>query len=473
MEGLASTPSPTSSARATRRPCSRAAASKKTHEVIACLSGELRRICDAADEDIARNGLGCTKQLEERLEAALDKAGRGLVEALLCAEGARVPGDAARPGESFAGRRARTVEFLFGAVPLERNCYHDAQKQACRFPMDEALGLVRGVSPAVAARAFRRAALETFDDASETCGSLSATRMSADRLRAIAESMRGAAEDFLDHGTSPEAKRPACVVVEVDGKGAPLRRRELEAAGAKGKGEDGVAKTREVKVGAIFSFTPNPGEGCPPERDAGSTRYRLSTQTAGAFGEALWNDFQARFPGEPPLTLFLSDAAAGILNIRADWFPFAVGIIDCQHATEHLGPVLDACGLAGKSREREGEFKKWRAWLLDGKVEEIIREAERRQMDADACEKALRYFREGKLFMRYAEYRAKGWFIGSGVIEAACKNVVAERFCRSGMFWSAKGLDAMLPLRAIVKSGRHAAFWQHVLRGKRQVACQA
>lgn len=339
--------------------------------------------------------------------------------------------------------------------------------------MDEALGLLRGVSPAVAARACRQAALAPFDEASETCGILSGTRMSADRIRAIAESMRGAAEDFLDNATTPESKRPACVVVEVDGKGAPLRRRELEAAGAKGKGEDGVAKTREVKVGAIFSFTPNPGEGEPPQRDADSTRYRLSTQTADDFGEELWHDFEARFPGEPPLTLFISDAAAGILNIRSNWFPFAVGIIDVNHATEHLGAVLDACGFAAKSKERDGEFKKWRAWLLAGKVEEIILEAEGRSVDADACDKALRYFREGKPFMRYAQYRAKGWFIGSGVIEGACKNVVAERFCRSGMFWSGSGLDAMLPLRAIVKSGRYAAFWEHVLRGRRQIVCAA
>jgi len=339
--------------------------------------------------------------------------------------------------------------------------------------MDEALGLMRGVSPAVAARACRQAALAPFDEASETCGVLSGTRLSADRIRAIAESMREAAEDFLDNATSPEAKRPACVVVEVDGKGAPLRRKELEAAEARGKGEEGVAKTREVKVGAIFTFTPNPGEGEPPQRDADSTRYRLSTQTADAFGERLWHDVEARFPGETPLTLFLSDAAPGILNIRSNWFPFAVGIIDVQHATEHLGPVLDACGFAAKEKAREGELSKWRAWLLAGKVDEIIREAERQRVDANACDKALRYFREGKPFMRYAEYRAKGWFIGSGVIEGACKNVVAERFCRSGMFWSGAGLETMLPWRAIVKSGRYAAFWRHVLRGKRQIACAA
>jgi hypothetical protein len=72
-------------------------------------------------------------------------------------------------------------------------------------------------------RVCRQAALEPFDNASKTCGFLSGTRVSPDHIRAIAGSMREAAEDFLDNGMAPEADRPACaVVVEVDGKGAPL-----------------------------------------------------------------------------------------------------------------------------------------------------------------------------------------------------------------------------------------------------------
>lgn len=435
------------------------------------MSARLRGICGAADDDIARNGLGCTKALEEALEAALDCAGRDLVKELVSVDEALIPGDEALPGEVFAGRRARTIELLFGPAEISRNCYHDAGGGGCRFPMDDALCLRRGMSPAVVARVSLRASLEPFGEAAETCGSLSGVRLSADRIRAVARSLLEPAGKFLEDGIPPDARRPECAVVEADGKGVPMRRGELEDA--KGKGEDGKASTREVKVGAIFTFTPNPGEEEPPERDAGSTRYSLSRKAASEFGGQLWRDFEKRFPGEPPTTLFISDAAAGILNMRSDWFPFAVGIIDFHHAAEHLGPVLDACGLAAGSEGRKKTFKEWRAWLLAGKVDSIVGEAQRIQVDKSACDKALHYFREGRPFMQYGEYRARGWFIGSGVIEGACKTVVEQRFCRSGMFWSGEGLDAMLPLRAIVKSKLYAEFWKYLLRGKRQVACAA
>lgn len=116
-------------------------------------------------------------------------------------------------------------------------------------------------------------------------------------------------------------------------------------------------------------------------------------------------------------------------------------------------------------------YGKWRGWLLAGRARDIMVEARGLGEDGKAVDKSLRYFEEGEQFMKYAEYRAKGWFIGSGVIEAACKNVVAKRFCSSGMFWSGSGLDAMLPLRAIIKSGRYVEFWKYTLRGKRQIRC--
>jgi hypothetical protein len=430
----------------------------------------LANICGLADNDIAAHGLGCTKLLEERLEAAFRDAGRDLMEALVTQQGAAIPGDAARPGEVFAGQRKRTIDFLFGAVEVERNCYSDPASGGCRFPMDDALSLIRGVTPAVAARVAMRAAVEPFGEASDTCSTLSGLQVSPYRIRQLAREVSGRADCFIRDGTAADRRRPDCVVVEVDGKGVPTRRKELEESGVKGKGKDGQAKTREVKAAAIFTFTPNPGEEEPPERDARSTHYLLSTKTADEFGKELWDYYEARFPGkDQPPTLFISDAASGILNIRANWFPDATGIIDFHHASEHLSTLLDACGLGGEGKE--GRRKEWSGRLLAGEVERIIEEAERMAADKEACRKALHYFVEGKEFMRYDEYRAKGWFIGSGVIEAACKSVVAGRFCKSGMFWSKQGLDAMLPLRAVIKSQRYTELWAYALKGKRQIAC--
>lgn len=398
---------------------------------------------------------------------ALRNSGRALIEALVTHEGVLIPDDSAKEGESYAGKRKRIVDSLFGPIEIERNCYHNTHVGGCRYPMDDALFLINGVSPAVASRIAMRAAVEPFGQASETCDTLCGFQISPYRTRKIAQSVNSQAEHFIRNGTLPEKVCPACVVVEVDGKGAPMRRKELQEAGIKGK--DGDAKTREVKAAAIFTFTPNPGEEEAPERDANSTHYLLSSKTAEEFGKELWEYYQARFPGEPPLTIFISDAASGILNIRANWLPFAIGIIDFHHAVEHLQPLLKACGIVDK--EKEEQQKKWRDMLLYGKVEQIIKEAQDKAQNSEECKKALRYFIEGKEFMRYDLYRAKGWFIGSGVIEAACKNVVAERFCKSGMFWSKYGLDAMLKIRAVVKSQRYVKLWDYTLKEKRQIAC--
>ena len=67
-------------------------------------------------------------------------------------------------------------------------------------------------------------------------------------------------------------------------------------------------------------------------------------------------------------------------------------------------------------------------------AEEVIREAE--------------YFATNASRMRYPEFRRKGFFVGSGVIEAGCKSVVGSRLKRSGMFWTVRGANAISPLRS-------------------------
>jgi hypothetical protein len=62
--------------------------------------------------------------------------------------------------------------------------------------------------------------------------------------------------------------------------------------------------------------------------------------------------------------------------------------------------------------------------------------------------------------MLYGTYRKKGWFIGSGVIEAGCKTVVGKRLKQSGMFWSETGATCILNFRTLLLSERFDAFWR-------------
>ena len=61
--------------------------------------------------------------------------------------------------------------------------------------------------------------------------------------------------------------------------------------------------------------------------------------------------------------------------------------------------------------------------------------------------------------MRYAEFRKQDLFVGSGVVEAGCKNIIGARLKQSGMEWTVRGANAIISLRCIIKSNRFEDFW--------------
>ncbi len=106
---------------------------------------------------------------------------------------------------------------------------------------------------------------------------------------------------------------------------------------------------------------------------------------------------------------------------------------------------------------------RWAKRLLNDKVEQLIaqsRAACAGKPQAAAVEKELGYFINNVARMQYGTFRTKGFFIGSGVIEAGCKTVIGARCKQSGMFWSQPGAEHVLALRCIHSSRRLEAFWK-------------
>jgi hypothetical protein len=130
---------------------------------------------------------------------------------------------------------------------------------------------------------------------------------------------------------------------------------------------------------------------------------------------------------------------------------------------EHAGQVL----LALLGRKEHPEYKarlgRWAKRLLKNQVEKLI--AETRQEcagtpQAAPVEKALGYFANNVERMQYGTFRRKGFFIGSGVVEAGCKTVIGARCKQSGMFWGEPGAENILALRCIHSSRRLDEFWK-------------
>ena len=226
-----------------------------------------------------------------------------------------------------------------------------------------------------------------------------------------------------------------------------------------GRQADGTAQTHEIKVGALFTQHPVTGE--KPWRDLDSNTYVATTQRAEPFGQMMRNEFRRRFATPPAEVVFLGDGAAWNWELQRIFFPMAIGIVDFYHAAEHVGEVVDLVQdrhtPAGRKRRR-----RWVKLLLRGRLDAFLAEARAAFPPSrkEVGEKALAYFEKNRERMRYRYFRDRGCFIGSGVVEAACKTIVAQRLKGSGMHWSEQGLGHILSIRTALLSRRYEEFWQ-------------
>ena len=259
------------------------------------------------------------------------------------------------------------------------------------------------------------------------------------------------------------------VCVMADGTGMPMRKECLQGV----KGKNGRAKTREVKAGAIFIASRTSDN--EPHRDLDTTTYVATTHRREKFGKYLRNEFDRRFAALPETVLYITDGGKWLHSIHESDFPFAIEILDVYHAVEHIKPLMLGLGIKEGSKEWNYRHRYWSECIRNGKVQNVLDylwNKMRDRLKGDAM-REYKYFRSNVGRMKYDEYRANGWFIGSGVIESACKTVIGQRFKQSGMIWSLKGAKALIPLRTLHKSNRLEEFFQYLVKDLRQVDCAA
>jgi hypothetical protein len=259
-------------------------------------------------------------------------------------------------------------------------------------------------------------------------------------------------------GAEAKQEKIPILYVSLDGTGAPMRQGEL--AGTKGKGEDGRARTREVKLGAVFTQTKLDEEG-HPMRDPDSTSYVGAIEPSADFGNRLYAEAVRRGLKRAEKTAVLSDGADYNATIFREKFPGAIHIIDFYHSSERLSIFVKE----NTPHECEGPWhQECYALLEEGRIEELAermrqalpRSGKRRTEGL----KRINYFLERKEQMRYGEFRRQGLFVGSGVIEAGCKTLIGKRLKQSGMFWSVAGANAIIAARCCLYSGRFEDFWE-------------
>jgi hypothetical protein len=100
-----------------------------------------------------------------------------------------------------------------------------------------------------------------------------------------------------------------------------------------------------------------------------------------------------------------------------------------------------------------------------GKIEKLVAKLRSLSPDNPELAAAVRteanYFERNAQRMRHPEFRRKGLFVGSGVVEAGCKTLIGSRLKRSGMFWTVRGANTLIALRCCRGSRPFDDYWEH------------
>ena len=150
----------------------------------------------------------------------------------------------------------------------------------------------------------------------------------------------------------------------------------------------------------------------------------------------------------------LSDGGSGLEDwLRSHFGRVEAVILDYYRASEYLADLAEA------------RFRRWAHRLKHEGSSAILEELRSlsppREPAREAWRKAVVDFENQVHRMDYPAYRAKGWQIGSGPVEAACKTVVGLRLKGVGMQWRPPGSSGVLQARALFLSGldQWAAYW--------------
>ncbi len=407
------------------------------------------------------------------IRAAMHQMGGVLLEKLLNSDGGGYRGahldcSQGHPAE-FVGYRGKQILTVLSSVDVQRAYYHCPRCQSGWVPKDQELDVVgSSFSPGVRRMMGRVGAKQPFAqgraDLEELAGVVVKTkqveRVSAQlgvQFEALCQHER---EAILSDKVVPLLPAVPILYIAMDGTGVPVVPRETE--GRRGKDATGKAKTREAKIGCVFTQTKQDEQGYPI-RDEDSTTYVGAIESAEVFGSRIYAEAVRRGLRQAQKVVVLGDGGPWIWGIAAQCFPWATETVDLYHAREHLANLGKL--VYGPTSTEAKQWASARSEQLDdGDVEAVVTSMKRlrpRQNNAGKeVRKAINYFQTNKERMRYAKFRQQGLFVGSGVVEAGCKIVVGLRLKQSGMRWTVNHANAIIALRCCQLSRRWEEFWE-------------
>ena len=411
----------------------------------------IEQLADAFKHDfeLVQNDLGA---LERAVQEKMQLLGKDLLQKLLDSgshgyQGASI---ACRCGESmnFIQHRPKNIHTVFGWIKVKRSYYYCPDCGDSFVPLDKAGGLgSEQISPGLARACCLLAVDDSYQQVSRKIGQLFGRRVCDDTVKQVVHKAGSSVlkrdndqlESFFANRQIPESQaHPQKLYITVDGTTVHEN--------------DGW---HEAKVGCIYF------EDGQFKRQR---RYVSSLDNSAIFGWQLWLEACRCGLRQAKEVVYIGDGAGWIRTERQKHFSKSTFIIDFYHASEHIwdcGKVLFGEGTKTTNRWVHKRID----WMADGCTRKLLKDLKRRRkrhrnLKREALDDLIRYISCNEEQMRYDVFRSKGYDIGSGAVEAACKSVVGKRLKQSGMRWSRVGSSAALALRVTWLNNRWEQLWQ-------------
>jgi hypothetical protein len=374
----------------------------------------------------------------------------------------------------------QNVWTLFGQIRLHRIGYRPTNKtgDATIFPLALSMGLVHGATPALAERTARllgssgMTQSQTLERLREDHG----VGWGVKKLRQVGEAVSAAMAEqrhetqvdqlleWLAQAAASRGKHRPVLSVGRDGITMPLRVKGGSCYEVATTGTVSVLDRRGRRLGTVYLA-------CTPE----SGQKTMSGQLTALLREVL-----TRWQGRVPRLCYVTDAGDNetayyenalrrMKHPRTGEKLHWIRIVDYYHASQRLWTMAEA--LFGEGPRTAAWARKMQKLLKKpGGVNRVLHSAANlralRRLGGTRLrefQKAYRYLRSRMRHLRYADYKAMGLPLGSGVTEAGCKTVYTQRLKLSGMSWKQPGAQTILNLRVLLLSGVWDAAYDRVL----------
>jgi hypothetical protein len=305
-------------------------------------------------------------------------------------------------------------------------------------------------------------------------------------IQALETGVAAAAADVSPFYAPPAAPTASptigtSLVVPSDGKGVPMVQPSTQAPGVRlGQGQKRGTKQAAVVTGldTIAPYPRPPQEVVrallqEPERPEPAARprpegkeLRATLEGKGVALRRLAPRVAQREGPQIEQRVALTDGAEALPQQVVTHLPAYTLILDIIHATEYLGDAANA--LLGETHPHRLAWG--RAYLeprLAGQTDAVLTALEAEANDPtrtvpqrQAVRRTVGSYQRHRPYMRSDEYLARGWPMGTGVVEGAGRHLVKDRMEQSGMRWTTGGAQAGLDLRAVRINGHWEAYWE-------------